>query len=113
MANKKSIASPASKMKEAVAFVLQKNGYIDSFSQTGEGVKKEIVVKLKYQDNLPALSGVQIHSKPGRRVYTTSFNIPWGRSPKALFIISTSSGLLSQREAQVRHLGGEVIAEIW
>lgn len=113
LANKKAISTPASKAKESVAAIMKKNNYIQAYEVEGIGVKKAIVVKLSYDNAIPVLTGVKIHSKPGRRVYTSSSKLPWGRTPSALFIISTSSGLLSQKEAQTRHLGGELIAEIW
>ena len=61
----------------------------------------------------PVVSNIEILSKPGRHLYVNSNNIPWGKSPKSLIIISTSAGLLSQKEAVSKKVGGELIAEIW
>jgi len=59
------------------------------------------------------MSHLQIYSKPGRRMYTNSSNLPWGFQSNSLIIISTSKGLLSQKQAQKAKLGGELIAQIW
>ncbi len=111
-AGKKTISSPSSNFRQSVAEVLKKYGYIKDFSVEGD-VKKVINIDLSYAGNTPVLSDMKILSKPGRRLYSTSQSLPWGKTPKSLIIISTSSGIMSQKEAYSKKLGGELIAEIW
>lgn len=84
---------------------LKKHGFISDFSVDSE------THTISIQN--PTVKGVEILSKPGRHLYVNSSNIPWGKSPKSLIIISTSSGLLSQKEAVSKKVGGELIAQIW
>lgn len=109
---KKSLASPSSKFRESVAEVLKKYGYIKDYSVEGD-VKKTISLDLSYAGSQPIMTDLKIYSKPGRRLYSTSQQLPWGKTPKSLIIISTSAGIMSQKEAQSKKLGGELIAEIW
>jgi small subunit ribosomal protein S8 len=72
-----------------------------------------MTLKLAYNNNQPAVFDVKLFSKPGRRLYEKSSSLPWGKTPSSLIIISTSSGLMSQKEAKTKGLGGEIIAEIY
>jgi small subunit ribosomal protein S8 len=111
-AGKKTVTSPSSNYRVSVADVLKKYGYIKDYEVTGD-TKKTISLKLAYAGVEPILSDVKVLSKPGRRLYSTSQTLPWGKTSKSLIIISTSTGLMSQKEAQSKKLGGELIAEIW
>jgi len=111
MAGRKSITAPYSKYCLAIADLLQKNHLIIDYSVNGD-VKKEITLNLAYQTNQPAISDIKIHSRPGRRIYEKATFLPWGKSKQSLFIISTSSGIFSQKEAKSKGLGGEILAEI-
>jgi len=111
-AGKKNIVAPASKFCVSLAEILKKYGYIGEFTVSGD-VKKEISIDLIYKNNQPQVSQVKIFSKPGRRFYEKNSSLPWGKNQKSLIIISTSSGVMSQKEAHVKGLGGEIIAEIY
>jgi small subunit ribosomal protein S8 len=111
-AGRKNITAPASKFCISIAELLKKYGYIADYSVSGEA-KKVISLNLAYDNNEPRVTDTLIYSKPGRRIYEKSSSLPWGKTPKSLIIISTSSGVMSQKEAKSKGLGGEIIAEIW
>lgn len=111
-ASRKSITAPASNFCIAIAQLLKKTGYIADFSVEGD-VKKVMTINLAYDNTEPRLTDVRLFSKPGRRIYEKNSSLPWGKNPKSLIIVSTSSGVMSQKEAKVKGLGGEIIAEIW
>jgi small subunit ribosomal protein S8 len=111
-AGRKSITAPGSKYSVALAAIIKKHGFINDFA-ISDDFKKEITITLGYNDNLPLISDVKLFSKPGRRVYETAYSLPWGKSKGSLIIISTSQGLMSQRQAKSKGLGGEIVAEIY
>ena len=79
----------------------------------GGSLKKDMTITLAYPNNEPKVNDVRLFSKPGCRIYEKNSSLPWGKTPKSLIIVSTSSGVMSQKEAKVKGLGGEIIAEIW
>ncbi len=105
---------PASRLKAAVAEILKAEGFIaDVRASEGEGPKKLTVV-LKYgRDRSSAIDGVRRVSRPGRRVYVRHDRIPRVFSGLGISILSTSRGLMSDREARRQKLGGELICEVW
>jgi small subunit ribosomal protein S8 len=105
---------PASKMKQAVCQVLKSEGYIaDVRSTEGEGPKRLTIV-LKYgRDRASAIDGIRRVSRPGRRVYVGYDAIPRPMSGLGISILSTSRGLMSDREARNQKMGGELICEVW
>ena len=105
---------PASHLKEAVAHILKSEGFIaDVRPSEGDGPKKLTIV-LKYgRDRQSAIDGVRRVSRPGRRVYVRHDRIPRVLSGLGISILSTSSGLMSDREARRRKIGGELICEVW
>lgn len=111
-AGKKQITAPASNFCIDISKILKRFGFINDFS-VSEGPKREITLILSYSDNQPKVNDVKLFSKPGRRVYEKVSSLPWGKNPNSLIIISTSSGVMSQKEAKVKGLGGEIIAEIY
>ena len=111
-AGRKTILAPASNFCVSIAQLLKKYGFIADFSVAGD-VKKDMTIKLAYDNNEPRVNDVQLFSKPGRRIYEKNSSLPWGKSPSSLIIVSTSSGVMSQKEAKKQGLGGEIIAEIW
>lgn len=104
-AGRKNISAPLSKYSLSILEKLKKHGFVTDFSVNTEDRTISIAK--------PHVLDIEIFSRPGRRLYCTSSSLPWGKTPKSLIIISTSSGLLSQREAATKKLGGELIAEIW
>jgi len=111
-AGKKQITTPASNFCIDISQILKKFGFITDFSVSND-IKKEITLTLSYLNNQPKINDIKLFSKPGRRVYEKSSSLPWGKSPESLIIISTSSGIMSQKQAKVKGLGGEIIAEVY
>ena len=105
---------PASRLKEAVAKILKSEGFIADVRPTeGEGAKKLTIV-LKYgRDRQSAIDGVRRVSRPGRRVYVRHDRIPRVLSGLGICILSTSHGLMSDREARRQKVGGELLCEVW
>src|SRR5690242_11593260 len=106
---------PASKLKAAVAKILKDEGYIaDCRPSEGEGSEKKLTIVLKYgRDRQSAIDGVKRVSRPGRRVYVRHDRIPRVLSGLGISILSTSHGLVSDRDARRLKLGGELICEVW
>lgn len=111
-AGKKKITVPASNFCVSMTDLIKRYGYITNYSVTDDA-KKQINIELAYDDNQPRISEIKIFSKPGRRIYEKVSSLPWGKTPKSLIIISTSSGVMSQKEAKSKSIGGEIIAEIY
>ena len=111
-AGKKKMTAPSSKFCVSLADLLKRYGFIGNYS-VSEDLKKEITLDLIYQNNQPKISEIKLFSTPGRRVYGKVTQLPWGKTPYSLIIVSTSSGLMSQKEAKTKKLGGEIIAEIY
>jgi small subunit ribosomal protein S8 len=109
-ARHETVSVPASRMKAEVARILRDEGYISGFEQPNA---REIVLKLKYIGKLPAVAGLRRISKPGLRVYAQKTEMPRVLGGLGIAIISTSSGLMTGREAERKGLGGEVLAYVW
>jgi small subunit ribosomal protein S8 len=105
---------PYSKMKEQIAGILEREGYIRGY-QVVEGKSYNLLrIKLKYGPNKEhVISGIKRISKPGRRVYSKGADLPRVLGGLGIAIVSTSQGLLTDKEARRRNLGGEVIAFVW
>ncbi len=114
LARKAEVTMPGSKLKESVARLLLKSGYIEAVKvETDEAKKPVLVMGLRYFNGVPAISGSKRQSKPGRRVYQRSGQLPQVLSGQGLAMVSTSQGLMSAKEARAKHLGGELICTIW
>ena len=112
-----SVVMPSSKIKAHVAEILQQEGYISSYKvedPTENEVGKTLIVELKYGQNRErSLAGIRRVSKPGLRVYAKSAEMPRVLGGLGVAIISTSQGLLTDRQARKRGVGGEVLAYVW
>jgi len=104
-----SVSMPASKAKEAVAKVLQDEGYITSYSTEGEGAASTLSVELKYFDGVPVIERIQRASKPGLRIYRGQKDLPKVLGGLGVAIVSTSAGVMSDRQAREKGIGGEVL----
>lgn len=105
---------PASQIKKAIADVLVNEGYVASAEFEGEGTEKKIKVVLKYgPEGQKVISGIKRISKPGLRVYCGVQDLPKVLNGLGIAIISTSKGIMTDREAREKNLGGEVIAYVW
>jgi len=114
-ARHETVAMPASNMKAEIARILKQEGFITSYKVTGEkATEKTITVTLKYgANNERVINGLKRISKPGLRVYADSNNLPRVLNGLGIAIISTSKGLMTDRDARKAKIGGEVVANIW
>ncbi len=105
---------PSSKLKVEIARILKEEGFIENYKVSKEDVQGEIVLTLKYGPNKErVITGLKRISKPGLRVYAKSDEIPKVLNGLGIAIISTSKGLMTDKEARKNNLGGEVLAYIW
>ncbi|MEM1169534.1 MAG: 30S ribosomal protein S8 [Cyanobacteria bacterium P01_H01_bin.35] len=106
---------PATKMTRSIAKVLKEEGFIGEFEQEGEGLKKFLVISLKYKgkNRQPIIRYLKRVSKPGLRVYKNRKELPRVLGGIGIAIISTSSGIMTDREARKRGIGGEVLCYVW
>jgi small subunit ribosomal protein S8 len=105
---------PHSKLKESIANVLQKEGYVSAVEvQTAEKARKNIKLQLKYQGKKTIVEGLRRISMPGRRVYVGATEIPRVRGGLGVAIVSTSEGVMSGVEARKKNLGGELLCFVW
>jgi len=113
-AQHESLSVPYSKLKGTIADILKAEGYIDSYKVDDAKVGKSLVVNLKYGVNREAsIAGIKRVSKPGLRVYAKSTELPKVLGGLGIAILSTSSGLLTDRQAAKKGVGGEVLAYVW
>ena len=112
-AKKDAVLSPASKLRANVLEVLQREGYIRGYSEDATGVHPQLRIELKYFEGEPAIKHVARVSKPGRRVYSGSKELPVIRNGLGITIVSTPKGVLSDAEARAQNVGGEVLAEVF
>ena len=109
-----SVSIPFSKLKSHIAEILQAEGYIAGWKVEDAVVGKNLIIELKYGPNRErALAGVKRVSKPGLRVYAKSTNLPKVLGGLGVAILSTSSGLLTDKQAAKKGVGGEVLAYVW
>ncbi len=112
-ARHEAIESPSSRMKMTLAKILQREGFVGDVSERTEGVKKILTVGLKYNGKEPAIRAIKRVSKPGLRIYRKSSELPRVLSDIGIAIVSTSAGVMTNKEARKRKLGGEVICEVY
>lgn len=109
-----SVSMPFSKLKAAIAEILQAEGFVASWKTEDAPVGKNLVISLKYGPSRErSIAGVRRVSKPGLRVYAKSNNLPRVLGGLGVAILSTSSGLLTDKQAQEKGVGGEVLAYVW
>ena len=111
---KDSVDVPFSKLKKSIALTLQKNGYVGEVSERGDEPKKTLCVELLYDESrAPKINGVQRVSKPGRRLYAKAREVHRVKYGKGLMVLTTPSGIVTDKEAREKRLGGEKLFEIW
>tara|TARA_Y100001970_G_C14258815_1_gene877839 strand:+ start:14571 stop:14972 length:402 start_codon:yes stop_codon:yes gene_type:complete len=106
---------PASNMSRSIAKVLQKEGFIDAISEEGEGIKTNLILALKYsgKNRYPTIRSMQRVSKPGLRIYKNTRGLPKVLGGLGVAIISTSRGVMSDRDARKQGIGGEVLCYVY
>lgn len=106
---------PTTKMTRSIAKVLKSEGFIEDYVEVGEGVQKSLVLTLKYKgkNRQPLINTLERVSKPGLRVYAPCKNIPRVLGGIGIAIVSTSHGIMTDREARRQGIGGEILCYIW
>ena len=112
-AKKSSVEIPFSKIKYGIAKILEQRGFIKKADFKGRKTKKVIEVELSYKDTMPRISGLRRISKPGQRLYASVEEVHPIRQGRGIRILSTSKGLITNREARKQNIGGEILCEIW
>jgi small subunit ribosomal protein S8 len=114
MAKRATISSPVSKLRENILKVLKEEGYILNYSKTKSESKIEnFDIHLKYHYSAPVVSEISVISKPGRRVYCSSEEIPLVKNGLGVVVVSTSQGVLADHDARSKKLGGEILLKIF
>jgi small subunit ribosomal protein S8 len=106
---------PSTKMTRSITEVLKSEGFIGNVEETAEGIKKNLILSLKYKDRnrKPIIQKIRRVSKPGLRVYSNRKELPRVLGGIGIAIISTSKGIMSDREARKQGIGGEVLCYVW
>ena len=102
-----------SNLKYEIAKILQKHGFVEKIDKKNKKIEKIIEITLKYDNKTPVISGLKRISSPGQRIYVSARKIKRVRDGYGIAIISTSKGLMIDKEARKNKLGGEVLCEIW
>lgn len=105
----KEVNVPRSKMKASLADILKQEGYVEDVSEDEGGIK----ITLKYRNGKPAITGLKRVSTPGRRVYVGAGEIPRVQNGLGICILTTSHGVMDGDSAREKHVGGELLCEIW
>jgi small subunit ribosomal protein S8 len=112
-AEKGTVSMPSSKLKAAIAKVLKDEGYIEDFAVRGEASKPVLEVELKYYAGSPVIEKIERVSRPGLRIYKPSRDIPNVMNGLGVAIVSTSKGVMSDRDARKQGVGGEVLCYVY
>ena len=113
-ARHETVTLETSKMKKSIAQILLDEGYISAFEEADNGKNKNLVISLKYANkNQKVITGLKRISKPGRRVYASCEGLPKVLGGLGIVIVSTSKGVMTDREARKLGIGGEVLAYVW
>ncbi len=108
-----SVDVPYSRVKKAIADILVEEGFVSSLEVLGEGVKKTIRITLKYENKTKVLQGLKRISKPGLRIYANAGELPRVLNGLGIAVISTSKGIMTDKNARKENVGGEILAYIW
>jgi len=110
---KTEILIPSSKIKNEIATILSKEGFVGEIKKTTKEKMKDIKIFLKYDNGVPAIAGFKRVSKPGQRIYEGFLQIKKVHGGYGISIISTSKGFMTNKDARRQKLGGEVICQVW
>jgi small subunit ribosomal protein S8 len=110
----KDVAVPHSKLKYEIARVLLEEGFISNFQVDGEGIAKKLIVTLKYEEGgTSVIRGLEMVSLQSRRVYVGTGDIPKVLGGLGMSIVSTSRGIMTDRDARQKRVGGEILCKVW
>jgi small subunit ribosomal protein S8 len=106
---------PATKLTRSIATVLKQEGYVGDYEEVGEGIEKKLVLTLRYKgkNRQPIVTALKRVSKPGLRVYSNHKDLPKVLGGIGIAVISTSSGIMTDREARKQGIGGEILCYVW
>lgn len=110
---KETVDIPYTKFSNAILELLEKEGYVESIEKKGKGIKKRLVVSLKYDNDVPKINDVRRVSKFSRRVYAGAKDVRPFKNGYGLRVLSTPKGVVSDKMARMEKVGGEVLFEIW
>lgn len=113
MARQSQLLVPFSRIKKNIAEIMQKEGYLESVEVVSTSPFAQIEIKLRYIGRSPAVSDVKRLSKPGRRLYVPAKDIPKALGGYGITILSTSKGIMTDKEARKQNIGGELICQVW
>jgi small subunit ribosomal protein S8 len=108
-----SVEMPHSRLKESIALVLKREGYLVDVAVQGEVAKKTLKIKLKYHGRQSVIDGLKRVSTPGLRRYVGAKDVPRVRNGMGIAILSTPAGVLTGNEARTRNVGGELLCYVW
>lgn len=112
-AGHKFVSAPKSKIKVEIAKILKDQGFIEDYDEVDNGPQGEIKVSIRYYKKKPAFNEIKRISKPGRRMYANTDEIPQVRNGLGIAIMSTSRGVMSGKNAKKENVGGEIICTVW
>ena len=110
---KTEVLIPLSKIKNEIAMILSKEGFLGEVKKSSKGTEKVLKIALKYDNGVPAIDGLKRISKPGQRIYESVPEIKKVHGGFGVSVISTSKGLMTNKEAKKQKLGGEIICQVW
>ena len=113
MVGKRTVEVPASNLKREILKILVREGYVKKFVIVDDGKQGIMKILLKYQKTVPVIQGIQRVSTPGRRRYLKGKGVPTVLNGLGMAIISTSKGLLTDKEARTQNHGGEILCKVW
>lgn len=113
LAGHKELTLPHSKINESIAKILKENNYLTDCVVVEKKPQSEITLTLRYVDKLAALTDVKRISKPGRRIYVTADKLPKTLNGYGLTIVSTNAGVMDDKTARKKNLGGELLCKVW
>ena len=109
-----SVSIPSSKFRARILDVLKEEGYISDYKFLSDAKNKgSLIINLKYHNGLPVIKEIRRISKPGRRIYTKADSIPKIKSGLGIAIVSTSMGIMSDNDARLKNIGGEIICRVF
>lgn len=111
--SKKTVEIPFSNMKLEIAKILEREGFVQSLQVEKRKLKKMLELTLRYIDSKPEIAGLKRISKPGLRVYSPAHEIKRVKGGYGISIVSTSKGIMTDREARKQNIGGEVLCQVW
>lgn len=113
LANRASISSPVSKLRENILQILKEEGYILNYSKSKEGNFDQFNIHLKYHNSAPVMHEVEVISKPGKRIYCHCDDIPLVKNGLGVVVLSTSQGIVADHVARDKKIGGEILFKIF